>query len=82
LYFNQAADIYNQANNESDNKKYQALKAKGDEKMKLAVPYLEKAHELNPKDLPTMESLKNGYYRLQMNDKYDAMKKKIDEAKK
>lgn len=82
LFFNQAADLYNQANNESDNKKYQAIKNQGDEKMKLAIPYLEKAHELNPKDLPTMESLKNGYYRLQMNDKYDAMKKKIEETKK
>lgn len=82
LFFNQAADLYNQANNEPDNKKYQAIKAQGDDKMKLALPYLEKAHELNPKDLPTMESLKNGYYRLQMNDKYDIIKKKIDEAKK
>jgi len=82
LYFNQAADFYNQANNEPDNKKYQALKAQGNEKMKLSMPYLEKAHELNPKDLPTIESLKNGYYRLQMLDKYDIMKKKLEEAKK
>ena len=82
VYFNQAADIYNQANNEPDNNKYKALKAKGDEKMKLALPYLEKAHELNPNDLPTLESLKTVYYRLQMMDKYEEVKKKIDALKK
>lgn len=82
LYFNQAADLYAQANKENDNKKYQDIKAKGDEKMKLAVPFLEKAHELNLKDLPTMESLKTAYYRLQLNDKYDKIKKEIDETKK
>lgn len=82
VYFNLAADIYNQANNEPDNNKYKALKAKGDEKMKLALPYLEEAHKLNSNDLPTLESLKNAYYRLQMMDKYDEAKKKIDALKK
>ncbi len=82
LYFNQAADLYNQANNEPDNNKYKVIKAKGDEKMKIAIPYLEEAHKLNPKDLPTLESLKNGYYRLQQLDKYEEAKKKIEELKK
>lgn len=82
LYFNQSADLYEKANNEPDNKKYQELKAKGDEKMKLAIPYLEKAHELNPKDLPTMESLKTAYYRIQALDKYEKIKKEIMDAKK
>jgi len=82
VYFNQAADIYNQANNEPDNNKYKVLKNKGDEKMKQALPYLEEAYKLNPNDLPTLESLKIAYYRLQMLDKYDIVKKKIDELKK
>lgn len=82
LYFNQAADLYNQANNEPDNKKYQALKANGDQKMKLAIPYLEKAHELNPQDAATLESLKVAYYRTQQLDKYEEIKKKIDALKK
>ncbi len=82
IYFNQAADIYNQANNEPDNNKYKALKSKGDEKMKQSIPYLEEANKLNPNDLPTLESLKIAYYRLQMLDKYDIVKKKIDELKK
>lgn len=82
LYFNQAAEIYNNANNEPDNNKFKVLKAQGDEKMKLALPYLEKANQLQTKDLPTMESLKSAYYRLQMMDKYEEFKKKLEDAKK
>ncbi len=82
LYFNQAVDIYTKANDEKDDKKYKALKEQGDSKMKLALPYLEKAFQLEPKDLSTLESLKNVYYRLQMMDKYEDFKKKIDEVKK
>jgi len=38
--------------------------AKGKEHMKTAVKYFEKAHELDPKDRPTLVNLRNGYRKL------------------
>lgn len=45
-----------------------------------ALPYLEKAHELQPEDLKIMDSLKKIYAKLGMYDseKYKALKKKMD----
>ena len=44
-----------------------------------ALPYMERARELNPTDLDTLTSLKELYYRLQMTDKYDEVIAKIAE---
>jgi tetratricopeptide (TPR) repeat protein len=53
--------------------KYEAEKVKADLEFKKALPYLEKAYELKAEDRSLLEALKNGYYRLQMLDKYEAM---------
>ncbi|PKP22725.1 MAG: hypothetical protein CVU05_02805, partial [Bacteroidetes bacterium HGW-Bacteroidetes-21] len=81
LYFNEAVEIIDQANKENDNTKYKALKAKSEEKLKAALPYLEKAHQLNDQDKPTLESLKNIYYRLGETVKMEEVKKKLDAIK-
>lgn len=83
MYFNQAAEMVNAANNLPPNKvkEYDAAKAKYEAKFREAMPYLEKAHEINPKDVSTMESLKQLYARLGQLDKSAAMKKKIEETK-
>ncbi len=44
--------------------------------------YGEKALELNPQDIYTMEILSKVYYRLQMYDESEEMKKKIEELEK
>lgn len=77
LHYNRAADIANDANNEQDQKKYEALKAKSDDEFKKALPYMEKAHQLDQKDMNVINTLKTIYYKLQMNDKYEEMKKKL-----
>jgi len=82
LYFNEGAEMLNKANDINDDKKYKEAKAKAEDKLKLSIPYLEKAHQIDPKDMPTMESLKNAYYRLGMLDKNEAIKKEIDALKK
>jgi len=82
LYFNKAVEIYEEAVKENDNNKYKILKEKSDAKMKEALPYLEKAYELNNKDLPTVESLRNIYYRLKMDVKMEEMTKVMQELKK
>lgn len=57
----------------NQSEKYEAEKVKADLEFKKALPYLEKAYELKAEDRSLLEALKNGYYRLQMLDKYQAM---------
>lgn len=72
LYYNQGVKQIDVANAVPSNQpdKYEAEKNKADLEFKKAIPYMEKAHEINPKDKFTMESLKTLYYRLKMLDKH------------
>ncbi len=81
LYFNKSVKLYEKANEIMDNAKYAKAKAEADEVLKKSIPYMEKAHQLNPKDVSTMETLKMIYYRLQMKDKLDTIQEQIDAAK-
>jgi hypothetical protein len=62
-------------------KEYDAAKAKYDVRLKQAQPYLEKAHEIQPKDDATMSSLRQLYAHLNMTDKANDMKKQMDTNK-
>lgn len=79
LYYNQAVKMYDLANKESETKAYLEKKTKADDELKQAVPYMEKAHEINPKDVSTMQTLKTLYYRLKMQDKLQEIKKELGE---
>ena len=72
LYYNKGVKQIDVANAVPSNQpdKYEVEKNKVDVEFKKAIPYMEKAHEINPKDKFTMESLKILYYRLKMLDKY------------
>jgi tetratricopeptide (TPR) repeat protein len=80
MYFNEAAELMNEANNIpiSKQKEYVAAIALAKEAFQKAQPYLEKAHELDPKDSNTMVSLQQLYAQLKLNDKSMEMKKKRD----
>ncbi len=54
----------------SETEKYEEEKAKADVEFRKALPYLEKAHQLDGKQALCLESLKNLYYRFGMNEKY------------
>ncbi len=79
LHNNVAAEIHEVAQEEKDNKKYDALILKYEETLKKAKPYLEKAHELDPNDLATMQSLKIIYYKTGEMEKYEALDKLLKE---
>lgn len=83
LYFNQGAELANQANLLPLNKQKEvdALNKQAAEKLKKAEPYLEKALELEPKDMSTLQSLKQLYVRTEQTEKYNEIKKKIEAAK-
>lgn len=80
IYYNKGAAKNEEAGNvdPDDFKKYKAMKAKADEIFKQALPYLEKAHKINPKDRSTIQSLKLIYYRTGDLDKSNAMKVKLE----
>jgi tetratricopeptide (TPR) repeat protein len=71
IYVNKAAKIQKEANDLplSENKKFEALEKQANANLKKAIPWLEKALELNPNDGPTIKGLKEAYARLKMNDK-------------
>ncbi len=82
MYYNQGVEILKKADDVSDLKKYNKMKGEAMELFKKAKPYLEKAHQLDPKDLNPMISLKVIYYRLGETDNYEKIKKELDAAKK
>ncbi|MDD2305305.1 MAG: tetratricopeptide repeat protein [Prolixibacteraceae bacterium] len=72
LYYNKGVKQVDVANLVPSNQpeKYEIEKDKADVEFKKAIPYMEKAHEINPTDKFTLESLKTLYYRLKMLDKH------------
>jgi len=83
IYYNQGVKQVEIANaipsNQQD--KYEIEKNKADEYFKQAIPFMEKASEVNPEDTYSLESLKTLYYRLKMMDKFDEVNKKLEDLK-
>ena len=81
-YFNEGAELLNKAGLIPTNKpdEYDAAKKAAVDVLKQSVPYLEKAHELMPNDMPTMSSLKTIYLRINETAKAVEMNKKIEAA--
>lgn len=79
LYYNKGVKQIDVANAVPSNQpeKYEEEKNKADIEFKKAIPYMEKAHAINPNDKFTMESLKTLYYRLKMLDKHAEIVEKM-----
>jgi len=79
LYYNKGVKQVDVANLVPSNQpeKYELEKDKADVEFKKAIPYMEKAHEINPTDKFTLESLKTLYYRLKMLDKHAEIVEKM-----
>jgi len=78
LYFNEGVALTEEANKITDNQKYLEAKEKADAKFKEALPYIEKAHELNPDEMSIISTLRTLYYRLKMDEKYEEISKKME----
>ena len=65
-------------NSRADNKKYQELNKEKKQFYKDALPYLEKASELDPKNMSALQTKLNIYYQLEMNEKAKALQEKIN----
>lgn len=77
-YYNIAFEMYLKSNEIMDVQKYNAAVAEVNKVFTKAVAPFEEAHRLKPDDIDTMKNLKELYYRLQMNDKYEAISKKLE----
>ncbi|MEQ9187694.1 MAG: hypothetical protein RLP15_08150 [Cryomorphaceae bacterium] len=77
LYYNRGAEMLNRANLISDDAEYRKAKDVAETQLKAALPFLEKAHQLNPEDVSTMTSLKALYGRTNQVDKYNEMDEKL-----
>lgn len=81
VFYNKGVKLLEIANDIPTNqvKKFEAQKAKANVEFANAIPYFEKALDINPKEKATLENLKNLYYRLNMTDKYKEITEKISE---
>lgn len=79
LYYNKGVKQIDVANAIPSNKtdQYEVEKTKADVEFNKAIPYMEKAHTINPNDKFTLESLKTLYYRLKMLDKHAEVVEKL-----
>jgi tetratricopeptide (TPR) repeat protein len=71
LHYNKAVKMYDEMVNISDNQEYEKAKVMADDMFKAAIPYMEKAHEIDPNTREPLETLRTLYLRLQMTEKYD-----------
>ncbi len=78
-YYNEAVELINAANAIPTNQttKYNAAKKAADEVLYIAIPYLERAHELDPEDQGTMASLAESYVRTNQLEKRKAIMEKL-----
>lgn len=79
VYFNKAVKLYEEANTINDNAEYKKAKEAANAVLSKALEPMEKAHELKPEDQDVLTTLKTLYYRLQMQEKLDAVKAKLNE---
>jgi tetratricopeptide (TPR) repeat protein len=82
IYIDRGNNYINEANklpnNKSSDTKYNELKKKFDTELSNALPLLEKARELSPKDASTLTTLREVYVKLNKLDKAAEIKKVLD----
>jgi len=84
LHVNNAVATMEKANKLplEDKKNYDLLKKESEKELNSAMPYLEKASEMQPNDVLVLTTLKEIYARLSLLDKLKAVNQKLTELKK
>jgi tetratricopeptide (TPR) repeat protein len=83
LFFNVAAEIFKSTTNipMNETERYNAEVVKANENLKIAIPYFEKASEINPNDFYVWQNLQTLYTRVQDYDKAKIAKAKVEELR-
>ena len=82
VYFNRGVKTVEEANKipAKETDKYDAMMLKASDEYKKAIPYMEKAHSINPNSKDVVEALKNIYFRFRNeNDEMGKKYKEYDE---
>ena len=79
IYYNQGVNKQGEANMINDADEYQKELAVAKEYFKQALPYFEKAHEMQPDEREYMTALRGIYYNLNMGDKFDEIEAKMNQ---
>jgi Flp pilus assembly protein TadD len=82
VFYNSAVKLMEEADKARTNAEFERQKNVADDEFYKAIAPMEKAYEINPTDVPVMETLKSLYYRLRtkypdMQQKYDDIVKKL-----
>ncbi|MDY3069863.1 MAG: hypothetical protein SOR57_09490 [Parabacteroides sp.] len=78
VYYNQAVNKQAEANSINDQQKYQEELSKAKALFEQAMPYFEKAHQINPEARDVMTALRGIYYNLNMGDKFEAIEAEMN----
>ncbi len=81
-YVKKAEAALDKASSIKDNKKYNAAKTAATEIFKEAIPYLEKARQIDAKDANNLNLLKTCYYRVNNGEKYNQIDKELKSLSK
>lgn len=73
MYFNDGVALHKKMNEEDDMKKYEVLKKQRDDIFLKALPNLEKAYSINPKNVDYKQNLKKVYASMNMLEKAKAL---------
>ncbi len=77
MYYNEAVSMLEEANEIVEVAEYEKARDEAFDVMAQAVPYLERAHEINPETPEVMETLRIIYYRLGYEEKLEEMNRKL-----
>ncbi len=79
IYYNKGVEQQNIANDMTSTKDYDAAMKVANGFWEQSLPYMEKAHEVQPSEAAVLETLKGLYYRFEKMDKYNEVKAKLDD---
>lgn len=79
VYYNQAVKMNEDAAYISDNDEYQKALKDMDEMFAKSLPFFEQAHEIEPENRNYMMILKQLYYRMRMDEKYEKINELLNQ---
>lgn len=81
IYYNQAVDLFEIANKELDNSKYNTIRENANIELAKSIPYLVQANKIKPNDLTILNALKTIYFRLKLEKEYQEINERIKSIK-
>jgi len=78
IYYNKGVEQQNIANDKTTTKEFNAAMEVANGFWEKSLPYMEKAHEVQPEEAAVLETLKGLYYRFERMDKYNEVKAKLE----